>query len=326
MDTGMIDLVKAESEALLYGITLREWMQLQVHALGDLESPEDSEDADAKDEKWRAQVADVLIENDLAPKAKRYIECSRFAVRYECQGADHHQLFSPAYCDLRFCPRCAPRQYARLMEKYLGVVKGISKKPRRAFAFRELTLTTKNTGILSSEQILKFNRDVRKTLKILMKGVSGWGALLCDEVGFNNTNLHGHILFFGPYFTQERLAAVWQEVSGDLVVYIRKAHTDGPRALRHLLKYVSKPPATNPQLVGRLETAFHKRRRVHAMGLFYDYAGTDMDNVRSEWTDCPHCGAKLTRLPGTVPIEQALLEGRTFAGSRNTERRREWVN
>jgi hypothetical protein len=324
----MIDLRKAESEASQWGISLREWMQLQTRALGNLEPPESSDDSDddANDEKWRAQVADVLIENDLAPKAKRYIECSRFAIRYECQGPDRHQLFSPAYCDLRFCPRCGPRQYARLMEKYTPALKFISKTPRRGFRARELTLTSKNTGSLTSDQILKFNRDVKKTFKILMKGVSGFGVIWCDEVGFNNTNLHAHILFYGPFISQERLGDVWQEVSGDLIVDIRKAHASGPKALRHLLKYVSKLPADNPQLVGNLEVAFHGRRRVHAMGIFYNFAGSDPDHIHSEWTDCPECGAKLTRIPGTVRTEEAILEGRKFVGSRRTERKPEWVN
>jgi hypothetical protein len=212
------------------------------------------------------------------------------------------------------------------LEKYLPIVAEIAKKPRRGFAFREITLTTKSTGTLTSEQVLKFNRDVKKALKILMKGVSGWGALLCDEVGYNNTNLHAHILFWGPYIAQPDLANVWQEVSGNLIVYIRKAHARGALALRHLLKYVSKPPADDPELIGLLETAFHKRRRVHAMGLFYDFAGKDMDNEYSAWSDCPKCGAKLTRIPGAVPIQEAILEGRTFVGSGRTERKREWVN
>lgn len=324
----MIDIRKAESEANLWGISLREWMQLQVHAFGNLDSAENPEDTEAetRDEKWRGQVAEVLIDNDLASKAKRYIECSRFAIRYECQGPDRHKLFSPSYCDLRFCPRCAPRQYARLIEKYTLALKFISKSPRRGFRVRELTLTSRNTGSLTSAQILKFNRDAKRALKVLMAGVRGWGALLCDEVGFNNTNLHAHILFFGPFITQERLAQVWEEVSGNSVVYITKTHASGSKALRHLLKYVSKPPASDPELIAKLEVAFHGRRRVHAMGIFYNFAGSDPDHTHSEWTDCPICGAKLTRVPGAVLIQDAILEGCTFVGSRRPERKPKWLN
>jgi len=46
------------------------------------------------------------------------------------------------------------------------------------------------------------------------------------------------------------------------------------RALRHLLKYVSKPPV-KPPASARLEAAFSGVRRVHALGIFYnaDVAG-----------------------------------------------------
>jgi hypothetical protein len=174
--------------------------------------------------------------------------------------------------------------------------------------------------------VKKFNEDVKKTLKELMRGIKGWGAIWCDEVGFNNLNLHAHTLFYGPYIDQSRLAEVWHKISGNDVVYITKAHVSGAKALIHLLKYVSKLPADDPEIIGQLETAFHKRRRVHTLGVFYDFAGDDTDNVNSEWKTCPHCGADLTRLPGTARIEKLILEGRTFVGDRKGERKRVWAN
>jgi hypothetical protein len=159
-----------------------------------------------------------------------------------------------------------------------------------------------------------------------MKGQKDWGAIWCDEVGFNNTNLHAHILFYGPYISQDRLADVWQEVSGHQVVFITKAHANGPKALIHLLKYVSKLPADDPGAIGLLEVAFHGRRRVHALGAFYNFVGEDTDNCESEWNTCPYCGAEITRLPGAVRIETLIREGRTFIGKRRLERRNKWVN
>lgn len=66
--------------------------------------------------------------------------------------------------------------------------------------------------------------------------------------------------------------------------------------------------------------------RVHALGVFYGFAGDDTDNLNSEWKTCPHCGAELIRLPGTTRIEKLIMEGRTFVGFRHPERKREWVN
>jgi hypothetical protein len=322
----MIDLAQATAQSLEWEISLREWMELKARASGNIDLFGEYQAEDGPDEQWRGRVADVLIGNNLHAKANRYIECGCYAVRFECQGKKRHPLFSPVYCDLRYCPRCAPRQFARLVTKHAPVLKHVVSHRRRGFLLREITLTSKNTGSLNSEQIKKFNEDVHETLDRLMKGIKGWGALLCDEVGFNNTNLHAHLLFYGPYISEKRLAKIWREVSGHQVVYIKRVHASGVRALLHLLKYVSKPPASDPEKVGLLEVAFHGRRRVHALGIFYNFTGPDADNLESEWKTCPHCGAELTRLPGTARIETLILEGRTFLGTRHPERKRKWLN
>jgi ribosomal protein S27AE len=322
----MIDLVKATAESIAWGVTLLEVMELRAHVYGNVDAFGDYSADDDEEEDWRGRVAQVLIENHLPSKANRYIECSRYGVRYQCKGTDAHNLFSPVYCDLRYCPRCGPRQYARLIEKYAPVVKSLSSRRSRTHRLREITLTTQNTGCLISEQVKRFNEDVKTTLQTFYAGDKDCGAIWCDEVGFNNTNLHAHILFYGPYIDQARLAEVWNKISGNQVVFIKKAHVNGPRALIHLLKYVAKLPANDPEIVGQLEVAFHGRRRIHAVGIFYNFTGDDTDNVESEWNTCPHCGAELTRLPGTARIETLIKEGRTFVGRKHCERKQTWVN
>jgi len=321
----MIDVGAAEAQAASWGIPLRDWMELHVRILGNLDPFGHPNLDDEPDEEWRGRVAEVLIQHQLAAKANRFMECSRYACLYKCKGPEEHDLFSPIYCDLRFCPRCAPRQYARLIEKYEPIVKAVAAQRKAGFKFRELTLTTRNTGSLSATQVKQFNRELKETLKILMADVRDWGAIWCDEVGFNNTNLHAHVLLYGPYIPQTKLAEVWKEISGQEIVYIKEARS-GAKALIHLLKYVSKPPASDPKQIGLLEVAFHGTRRVHTVGAFYNFAGDDSDNVRSEWESCPHCGAGLKKLPGTVRIESAIAEGRTFVGTKQTARRKEWVN
>jgi hypothetical protein len=322
----MIDVVKAEAQAAEWGIPLREWVELQVNAFGNVDAFGHPRVDDEADEEWRGQVAQVLIDNDLLPKANRFLQCCCYAYLYECKGPEKHNLFSPIYCDLRFCPRCAPRQFARLIKKYEPILTAVAAHKKRGFRLREITLTTRNTGSLTAAQIKKFNLDVKKTLKSLMEGVDGYGAIWCDEVGFNNTNLHAHLLLYGPYITQSQLAAVWKRVSGHEVVYISEARRSGGKALIHMLKYVSKPPANDPNQIGLLEVAFHGIRRVHALGLFYNFVGEDTDHLHSEWETCPHCGAELTKLPGAARIERVIMDGRTFVGTKSTARRKTWVN
>jgi hypothetical protein len=322
----MIDVAQATAESRDWGITLRDWMELRARIYGNVDAFGDFSADDEVDEDWRGRVAQVLIDNHLTSKGNRYIECCRHGVRLQCKGKVAHDLFAPLYCDLRYCPRCGPRQFARLIAKYSPVLKLLASRRRRGYLLREITLTARKEKSLTSAQVKKFNDDVKMTLKRLTKGIGDWGAICCDEVGFNNLNLHAHILFYGPYIEQARLAEVWREISGHEVVYITKAHVSGHQTLKHLLKYVSKPPADDPEIVGQLEVAFHGRRRVRALGVFYNFAGADTDNLSSEWNTCPHCGAGLTRLPGTARIENLIKEGRTFVGMRRPERKRTWVN
>jgi hypothetical protein len=197
---------------------------------------------------------------------------------------------------------------------------------KSGFRLREITLTSSNKGVLTKGQPKPFNEAVKFTLRELMDDVQGWGALWCDEVGFGNTNLHAHVLFYGPYIDQRELARVWNKISGHQVVWISEAHGDGSRALLYMLKYVSKPPTFDAKQVGLLEVAFHKVRRVHTLGVFYSLAGRDTDAEFSEWKCCPHCGANIVKQPGNPRIEKAILAGRTFVGTKYTARRREWLN
>ena len=323
----MIDVAKFEAQAHEWGISLADRFELESLSRTSIRPLDKFDEEDHKEFEFRGQVAEVLTFHGLAHKANRYIDCARRGYRLRCEGPDQHEFFSPLYCDLRFCPRCAPRRFARLYARHAPVLDFIRHNSRRGFLLREITLTSTNTGELTSEQIKKFNQDVKRTLKALMKGVQGWGALVVDEVGFNNTNLHAHILFYGPYIEQPRLAAVWHEVSGHQVAWINRARVAGSRALLHLLKYVSKPPADDPEIIGRLEVAFHGTKRVHALGLFYNFNRGDTDGAPSEWQTCPKCGAKLVALPGLQSVSELKAGGLSFIGDFPRKRMsKEWVN
>lgn len=322
-----IDRSSPISRGQSLGISLNGLFELETLSRPSLKPLETFHEDDWEDFEFRSDVAEMLTFSGLGRKAQRHLDCARKGFRLRCEGEEHHEFFSPLYCDLRFCPRCAPRRFARLYAKHLPALEYIRRHPIPGFRLREITLTTTNTGTLSSKQIKEFNKHVKKTLRLLMKGTKRWGAICVDEVGFNNTNLHAHILIYCPYIEQARMAAVWREVSGHQVAWIEQAHVFGPKALLHLLKYVSKPPADDPAIIGQLEVAFHGTRRVHALGFFYDFADGDEDNEASEWTTCPKCGAQLVALLGFRPVYQLRSEGLSFIGEFHPVRRRkEWVN
>ena len=151
---------------------------------------------------FRNEVSWELIERGLGNKGVHYRDCHRKGMVAECQGPEKHRFAMPYCCDLRFCSFCAPRTYVRLLKKHGPVLEYIRRNPRPGYRLRLITLTSLNTGSLSKSVVDSFNRSSKKTLQRLMKGRKGWGALSVDEVGFNNLNLHTHILFYGPYITK----------------------------------------------------------------------------------------------------------------------------
>ena len=327
----MLNLRQLQTEATVWGISLRERFELEGHVRGGLKPLYEVTDEDRWEEEFRGRVADVLIENGLGKRAARFMECHRFGYCLQCEGEKPHMFFSVLCCDLRFCPRCGARMFARLIEKYSPVLSHLKAHPRRGYLLRELTLTSRNTGNLTADQIKKFNKDVKNTLKALMRGEKGWGAIWCDEVGFNNQNLHAHVLFYGPYIEQKRLAEVWHEVSGHQVVWIKRARTHGRRALLYLLKYVSKPPADDPEFIGQLEVAFYKCRRVHTLGLFYNFAASEAaaeaGHLVTNAKQCPFCGTRLRRIIGNAPINDLVLQGMHFIGEYHPAKEtKSWLN
>ena len=276
---------------------------------------------------FRLRVAEILRAHQLFSKAARFESCSQFGYVVECKGEDAHHFYTVEYCDLRFCARCGPRMFKRLYARYACILDYVQRHPRPNYRLRQITLTSKNTGSLNSDQIKEFNGQVKETIKRLMKGVKDWGALWVNEVGFNNTNLHAHILIFCPYVPQKRLAELWNKVSGNSVVWINQTHVPGSLALLYLLKYVSKPPSEDPHSIAALEVAFHGTRRVHSLGLFFNFSREDPDGKNSIWKTCPKCGADLKRGKKVYSLNELLSMKLEFIGDcRKKEGKRTWAN
>jgi hypothetical protein len=214
-----------------------------------------------------------------------------------------------------------------LYAKYAPVLDYLRTHQNRKLRLRIITLTSRNTGSLSPRRNRDFNKDVKKTLRILMADCDMWGAIWVNEVGYDNTNLHAHILIFCPYIPQRRLSEVWEQVSGNPVVWINQAAVSGPKALSYLLKYVSKAPSNDPKFIGQLEVAFHKVRRVHSMGLFYNFAAKDPDAEQSHWKLCPLCGANLQMIGSVLTLREIASTKLPFIGEcRRRGNLKKWVN
>lgn len=236
------------------------------------------------------EQARALYELGRESKAQRLACCARFARRIECAGG--HSFRQTFRCGLRFCRACAPCVFQELFAKHIGLEKLVKMRPHWVLA--RLDFTIRNTGKMpSADAIRAMNCAVRKTLKRLLKGKKGWGYLWCDEFGFENTNLHCHGLYYGPYLPHSRVLEAWEKETKDsLRASIQSARGDFRKALYHLLKYVSKPPGTDPKHLAQLEAAFSGVRRVHTLGLFYNPELPENDDPKE--LKCPYCNGHLS--------------------------------
>lgn len=318
---------RRQFESAEWGISIQNRFELETVSRASLDSLNEYDGDDWEQIDFRSRVATVLAQNGLEIKADRYMTCSRQAFIYRCRGPERHEFFAPNYCDLRFCQICAGRQFCRLFKKHSAVLQYIKQNPRKGFRLRRITLTSANRYELDRGQIDDFNKQVKATLRLLMKGCKGWGAIVVLEVGFNNWNLHAHILAWCPYIEQKTLAEVWHRISGNQVVDIRAEKGSGEQALGYLLKYTSKPPSDIPENVAMLEVAFHGTRRIHCYGLFYNFSGDDADDEDSRWMGCPECGAGLQRVLGHWDVSNLPRKNLRFIGDcRKKGDVKKWVN
>ena len=225
-------------------------------------------------------------------KAQRLACCGRFARRVECPSG--HPFLIRFMCGLRFCRNCAARVFLELFERNVGLERLIVR--RRGWVFARLDFTLRNTGQMpDGESIRAMNCAVRRVLRRLLRGKNGWGFLWCDEFGWQNTNLHCHGLYYGPYIPQAQLAQEWlHETGNSQIVSIKSVRWNFRHALRRLLGYLSKPAADDPKHLAQLEAAFSGVRRVHALGLFYNPDLPEQDAfAREKESNCPYCGGYL---------------------------------
>jgi len=151
-----------ESEAQAWGISLADRYELETLCRPSLKPLEKFTAEDHADFEFRSQVAEALMFGGLAGKAARYLDCARKGIVLRCQGHDQHEFLSPMYCDLRFCPRCAPRRFARLYAKHSAVLDHVHRRPIRGFRLRGITLTSRSTGELVTDQSKNLTKTSRK--------------------------------------------------------------------------------------------------------------------------------------------------------------------
>jgi hypothetical protein len=291
----------------------------------------------------RLAQALALESYGLRGKGRRLVLCGRLGHRINHQtnqGACHRKFFEPYFCREKYCTFCGPQQFRELFVKLQNALSPIVEKllcegarSDREIVIAKLDFTIRNDGHMPTpEDVRKFHDDMRRFWRVAERefGIkrSEYGVVRCDEIGGNNTNLHGHCGYVGPKLPQEskELSALWSIVLlpkvksrrrrelmrfarkrglGELwnqlapeeqrFVSIKRAKSFAG-ALAHALKYPAKfLDKSTPQRLAALERAFHKTRRVSTGGAFYRVKelrepGGDQE---LEHAFCPFCKVRL---------------------------------
>jgi hypothetical protein len=151
--------------------------------------------------------------------------------------------------------------------------------------------------------VRKFHADLRRFWRAAEKrfGISRkeYGVGGCDELGGNNTNLHRHCAYVGPWLPQKRkeLSSLWSQIRGERSFVSVKPAKSFSAALAHALKYPAKfLDASTPERLAELEATFHRTRRFSAGGAFYNVKVEREPGQDSPVGDCPLCGARLVEI------------------------------
>jgi hypothetical protein len=234
-------------------------------------------------------------------------------------------------CRSRICESCL-RAYARDFKKQIArVVRDAVKQNRRGYVLAQVTgtVTSRRFGddLPNRDAIKRFHRESAEFLKQFFgkwkvkrsersgKLVeprrpkrkvrdgddpryyigAGWIASL--EIGKDNNNLHFHALVYGPYRSVMAMRQTWTKITGDSFgIDIRKKSVK--EAVSYVLKYITKPPATDSYRRLAEYTAMVKgTRRLRAGGIFYG-------RLKRERGDrppfcCLYCWSRL-RLDGMI--------------------------
>ena len=232
-------------------------------------------------------------------------------------------FYTRHFCKHKLCDTCARIYGLRVREKILKLVNPVFSKRKAGWTVAMLTLSESSQKYRgrypNREEYRQFNRNVgafcrlfygryrgvwTKTGKIRedRKHYKGAGWFAVNEFGQDNTNLHCHILLYGPWTIHSRLLTSWIRITGgDTGCYIKPLRS--PRsAADYVAKYLTKPPRfTDPNTALDYVKASASQRRIRTGGVFYN----SLKKIRGFEPDvCPFCDVRL-KFDGICDLTQA---------------------
>lgn len=220
-------------------------------------------------------------------------------VAYCSQDPSHFHQFIPRSCNLRICPICAKNLAYRLRSKYDELIQRMYVPA--SWSFKHVILTAKREADLAA-QLKEGNKAVRKLYKRLWGRRKGAGAIVSFEVGESGNQVHWHLLILGPYYKQALISDIWNELTGNPVVWVTKVERD---RVSEILKYVTKGLSElSPDEAIQIYLALKGQRRVRTFGCFYGVKVLPEPMIKV----CPVCGARLAYMPEPLWMQEHQFE------------------
>ena len=187
------------------------------------------------------QAEHMAAHRGLWSKSKRFLLCGRLGHRVNCRADHAHAFFVSFRCRCRYCQSCGPLEFRKKFAKYsVGLAPVVdallqgAKDRGRLGVVAKLDFLIRNDRVMPrSAKIREFHDEMRNFWRFAERlfaiGRKEYGHAGCDEFGGNNTNLHRHSVYVGPFLPQKecQLSALWSiaglrgERRRDLLHFVR---------------------------------------------------------------------------------------------------------
>lgn len=228
-------------------------------------------------------------------------------------------FYTRFFCKFRLCDTCSRIYGKEIRDKIIKLITPIFAKKKRGWTIALLTLSESKEKYRgrypNREEYQRFNRHVSEFCRLFYgKYKGGWskkgkiverrsrfqgaGWFAVNEFGDNNTNLHSHLLLYGPWVPHKKLLAAWARITGgDTGCHIEPI-ADPHGAGKYISKYITKAPRfLNPLTAIDFVVTTKSQRRIRSGGIFYN----SLKRRKPERTAdlCPFCVVELD-YQGTV--------------------------
>lgn len=255
-------------------------------------------------------------------EADRLEFCGCQSLKFECE-ADKLEFAIRTSCRSRVCERCG-RSVWRMLHKAVAETIAIAfARKRRGWYTSMITLTVNKARFAGRmpdrADIARIYKESSEFFRLhcgRYRGVFtkkgkvredrkhwlGAAWLAAVEVGRDNNNLHIHAICSMPFVAFSKLRRDWLRITGDSHVVNLKPVQSPKSAAGYILKYITKPPASE-SYAGGADYAWMIKgsRRIRSGGLFYNWLRPAKKERLS--CRCPFCDSRLKMLGYSLTAE-----------------------